>query len=183
MLAPILGVSFEQLNHGCDYPFDEQEAAAALKPVIVRAFGRERIFEYRMTVKSGIDLNRPAVYQHWADMFSPWPSSLVRHFGRIQHDLYGWVPRLSYRSSVDAAGTLVKLEAHRPKLDPVGIVDPRTWFAYLPQGRLKVGKALRENRWLILTALAGTARPERYPLSRVDLVGRVTGGVLLEIVC
>lgn len=181
MLAPILGVSFEQLNHGCDYPFDEQEAAAALKPVIVRAFGRERTFEYRMTVRSAIDLDRPAVYQHWADMFSPWPASLVRHFGQMQHDLYGWVPRLSYKSSVDTAGTLVKLEAHGPKLEAAGTVDPRTWFVYLPQGRLMVGKAVREDHWLIFTALSGTAGPERYPLSRVDLVGRVMGRVLLEV--
>ena len=181
LLAVIFGVSFEELNHGCDDRFDEQEAAAALNPVTVRVFGKERTFEYRMTLRAGINLDYPAVYQHWADMFSPWPASLVRHLARAKANLYGWVPGLARSPSLQAAGSLVALDAERPRLDPAGTVDPHTWFIYLPRERLVVGKAVRESRSVLLMGPPGTAAFESYPLSRVDLVGRISGKSLLEI--
>jgi hypothetical protein len=182
VLAVILCVSLDELNHGCDGPFDEQEAAATLKQVTVRVLGKERTFEYRMTVSSRVDLDRPAVYQHWADMFSPWPASLVRHLGRTKHDLFGWIPGLARSPSLHEAGVLVALNAQRPKLDPAGTLDAPTWFVYLPGGRLDIARAVREDRWLVLsrTDIHGL-KVERYPLSRIDLVGRVTGRALFEV--
>jgi transcriptional regulator with XRE-family HTH domain len=180
VLAVILGISLDELNHGCDGPFDEGAAAATLKQVTVRVLGKERTFEYQMTVNSRVDLDRPAVYQHWADMFSPWPASLVRHLGRTKHDLYGWVPGLARSSS--EVGILVALNAQRPKLDPAGTLDAPTWFVYLPGGRLDIGKAVRDGRWLVLsTRGVNGIEVERYPLSRIDLVGRVIGGALFEV--
>jgi transcriptional regulator with XRE-family HTH domain len=182
VLAVILGVTLDELNHECDGPFEAQKAAATLKQVTVRVLGKERTFEYRMTVSSRVDLNRPAVYQHWADMFSPWPASLVRHLGRTKHDLYGWVPGLARSPSLREAGVLVALNAQRPKLDPAGTLDALTWFVYLPGGRLDIGKAVREDRWLVLSRRGiNGIKVERYPLSRIDLVGRVTGRALLEV--
>lgn len=181
LLAPILGVSLDELNHGCDRPFNEQGAAATLRPVNVRVLGKERTFEYRMTVSAGVDLDQPAVYQHWADMFSPWPASLARHFAHMKHDLYGWVPGGVHSSSIRRAGALVALDAHRTKLDPAGTVDPHTWFIYLPGERLAIRKAVREDRWLVMIDPSDPRKIERCPLSRVDLVGRVSGRRLLEI--
>jgi transcriptional regulator with XRE-family HTH domain len=182
VLSVILGVSLDELNHGCDGPFDEQEAAATLKQVTVRVLGKERTFEYRMTMSSRVDLDRAAVYQHWADMFSPWPASLVRHLGRTKHDLYGWVPGLARGSSLHEMGVLVALNAQRPKLDPAGTLDAPTWFVYLPGGELDIGKAVREDRWLVLSRSGVDGiKVERYPLSRIDLVGRVIGRALFEV--
>jgi transcriptional regulator with XRE-family HTH domain len=182
VLAVILGVSLDELNHGCDGPFDAQKAVATLKPVTVDVFGKEQHFEYRMTISSEIELDRPAVYQHWADMFSPWPASLVRHFGRIKHDLYGWIPSFGDRATLHEGSVMVPLDARRPKLETEGTLDPHTWFVYLPGGKLEVGKAVQEGRWLVLAkrSVKG-ADVDRYPLSRVDLVGRVTGRALFEI--
>lgn len=182
VLAVILGVSLDELNHGCDGPFDEGAAAATLKQVTVRVLGKERTFEYHMTVNSRVDLDRPAVYQHWADMFSPWPASLVRHLGRTKHDLYGWVPGLARSPSLHEAGVLVALNAQRPKLDPAGTLDASTWFVYLPGGRLDIGEAVRDDRWLVLSRRGVNGiKVERYPLSRIDLVGRVIGRALFEV--
>jgi transcriptional regulator with XRE-family HTH domain len=182
VLAVILGVSLDRLNHGCDGPFDEEAAVATLKQVTVRVLGKERTFEYHMTVSSRVDLDRPAVYQHWADMFSPWPASLVRHLGRTKHDLYGWVPGFARNPSRHEGGVLVALNAQRPKLDPAGTLDAPTWFVYLPGGRLDIGKAVREDRWLVLSRRGTKAiKVERYPLSRIDLVGRVIGRALFEV--
>lgn len=182
MLAPILGVSLDELNHGCDDPFDANEIAAVLKPVTIRVFGEERSFEYHMTLRTGLNLELPAVYQHWADMFSPWPASLARHFGHINASLYGWVPGLAPASAAPALGALVLLDANRRKLDPIGTVDPHTWFIYVPGGVLTVGKAMRDGRSLILIPLRKRAERERHPLTRVDVVGRVSGRPLLAIV-
>lgn len=182
LLAPILGVSFDELNYGCDSPFDDELAAAALKRVIVRVFGKDRTFEYPMTVSTRVKLEQPAVYQHWADMFSPWPARLVRHFGRMKHDLFGWAPGLSEAASTESAGALVKLDAHRPKLEPAGTVDPRTWFVYLPKGRLAVGKAVREDHRSISITLTPTGTVESYRASRIDVVGSIAGRPLLEVI-
>jgi transcriptional regulator with XRE-family HTH domain len=182
VLAVILGVSLDRLNHGCDGPFDEEAASATLKQVTVRVLGKERTFEYHMTMSSRVELHHPAVYQHWADMFSPWPASLVRHLGRTKYDLFGWVPGLARDRSLHEAGVLVALNAQRPKLDPAGTLDAPTWFVYLPNGRLDIGQAVREDRWLLLSRRAvNGVKVERYPLSRIDLVGRVIGGALFEV--
>lgn len=182
LLAVILGVSLDELNHGCDDPFDEKTASAVLKGVTVRVFGEERSFEYRMTLKGGFDVQSPAVFQHWADMFSPWPASLVRHFGRRKDDLYGWIPDVGGGYSIHEARVLVPLSGQRSKLDATGTLDPHTWFVYLPGGNLQVGRAVRDGAWLLLSRRGREGVDvQKYPLSRIDLVGRVSGRALFEI--
>lgn len=182
LLAVILGVSFDELNHGCDELFDVAKASHALRIVNVRVFGRERIFEYRMTVSSRLNFDRPAVYQHWAEPFSPWPASLARHFGRLKYDLYGWIPAIASIRAASHSGILVPLNTRRQKLEKSGTLNPDTWFVYLPEERLAVGKAVRENRRLLFWEhrTKSTASVE-YALSRVDLIGRVAAMPLCEI--
>jgi hypothetical protein len=77
---------------------------------------------------------------------------------------------------------MVPLNVARTALGDVNAIDKRGWFIYLPDGKLDFGIAFREGPWLHLAKpnRPGTAT-ERYPLSRVDLVGYIAGRVLFRI--
>jgi hypothetical protein len=179
----IFHVSLEEMNRGCDGDtFDQIDADEILKPVVVQVHGNERFFEYGLTIRSDIDLGSPAIYQHWEEMFRPWPAPLMRHFGRLKYQLFGWIPDRSAHPLVRNPRSLVPLDPHRSFSQGAESIDKQVWFVYLPNGKLDVGIAFREGRSLVLSKAEdseGAAR--RYPLSRVDLAGRVIGKTLFHI--
>ena len=177
LLAIVLGVGLEELNHALDDPFDTARAASIVRTVGVRVIGQDRAFEYRLTIRGDLDLSRPAIYRHWADMFLPWPAVLVRHFGRSKHNVYGWIPSATTKESL---GALVPLDTRQTKLERTGSLEQHTWFVYLPGRILEVGDATREGRWLMFRKHDAVER-RRYPMSRSDLVGRVIGKPLFVI--
>jgi hypothetical protein len=179
----VFGVSIEEMNRGFDrIAFDQVNANQILKPVIVEVHGNERLFEYRLTIRNDIDLNRPAVYRNWTEIFRPWPAPLMRHFGRLRYELYGWIPDRSVYPLVRCLRALVPLDSRRQLREGAESIDKEIWFVYLPTGKLDVGFAFREGRSIVL-AKAGraTTAAQRFPLSRVDLVGRVIGRTLFHL--
>jgi len=182
MLAMIFHVTIDEFNRGCDGAgLDEIDADEILKPVTVEVYGNEQVFEYKLTVRGEIDLARPAVYRHWADMFRPWPAPLARHFGRLKQELFGWIPDRSGSPMVRQRRSLVPLEPRGPLPEGAESIDKQVWFVYLPDGELEAGMAFREGRSIVLSKARGAETPKRYPLSRVDLVGRVVGKALFHI--
>lgn len=178
----IFHVSLEELNRACDGgDFEEVDADQILKPVIVQVHGNDRFFEYRLSVRNDIDLGQPAIYQHWADMFRPWPAPLVRHFGRLRYTLFGWIPDASASPLVRNPRSLVPLETRRSLPQGPDPFDKQIWFVYLPNGALDAGIAFREGRTLVLSKPKGPgSTTQTFPLSRVDLVGRVMGRTLFH---
>jgi hypothetical protein len=179
----IFSVPLDELNRGCDgTAFDRLDADEILKPAIVEVHGNERRFEYKLTIRNDIDLKRPALYQSWTDMFRPWPAPLIRHFGRLSYQLFGWIPDKSAYPLVRNPRSLVALDSRGSLPEDGESVDKQIWFVYLPSGSLDVGFAFREGRSVVLFK-AGQAESaaQRYPLSRVDLVGRVIGRVLFHL--
>jgi hypothetical protein len=58
----------------------------------------------------------------------------------------------------------------------------RVWFVYLPDGHLHVGIGCREGRYFSFAKNSGKGIVvQRYPLSRVELVGYVTGNTLFHM--
>jgi hypothetical protein len=178
----IFHVTVDEMNRGCDgAAFNHLDADVILKPVTIDVYGNEQLFEYKLTIRGEIDLSRPAVYQHWADMFRPWPAPLMRHFGRVKHELFGWIADRSGSPIVRNPRCLVPLEAHRSLPHGPDNIDSQIWFVYLPEGKLEVGIAFREGRWVVLSKAIESGVVRRYLLSRVDLVGRVAGKPLFHL--
>jgi transcriptional regulator with XRE-family HTH domain len=182
LLAMIFEVPLEDLNRGCDGVFDSLNTGAILKPVMVHVHGVERSYEYKLTLRSDIDLDRPAVYQSWAEIFRPWPAPLMRHFGRLKYTLFGWIPDTSASPMVRYPRSLVPLSTRRTSLRKENFGEQKIWFVYLPDGSLDLGIASREGRWLVLLRRRGSgSEAQKYPLARVDLVGYVTGKTLFHL--
>lgn len=178
MLAIILEVPFPDLNREID---GEELGVATLKNVNVRVYGTDgETFEYGLTLAEGVDLWRPAVYQHWADMFSSRPAPLMRHFRAINYRMFGWIPDDSGYPFVLHAPCLVPLETDRLTIESSTKNQRRVWFIYLPDRTLEVGFAYRERHSLFLLKPDQT-RDRKYPLSNIDVIGYVTGKVLFQI--
>lgn len=178
MLAIILDVPFQEFNHEID---GEELGVGAVKNVNVRVYGADgATFEYSLTLANGVDLWRPAVYRHWADMFSSRPAPLMRHFRANKYKLFGWIPDDSGYPSVLRAPCLVPLKVNRLTIESSTSNQRRVWFIYLPDRTLEVGFAYQEQRSLFLLKPDRTG-VRKYPLSGVDLLGHVTGKVLFQI--
>jgi transcriptional regulator with XRE-family HTH domain len=182
LLSMIFQVPLDELNRGCDGVFDQRNTSAILNPVAVHVHGVDRSFEYRLTLRNDIDLNVPAVYRHWAEIFRPWPAPLARHFGRLKYKLFGWIPDRVASPLVRYPRSLVPLSTGGVTLREEDLADQRIWFVYLPDGSLDAGIASREGRWLVLLKGSESGPDARkYPLARVDLVGYVTGKTLFHL--
>lgn len=182
-LALIFQISLEELNNCLDGPLDQARANAILKQVLVHVRGNKQSFKHKATLKSSLDISRPAVYRHWTDLFQPWPGALMRHFREIDHDLFGWIPDNSAGPLIAHPRSLVPVNTSAAHLEEAEAVQKRIWFVYVPGGDLDVGIAHREGRSLVLSKFnhGHTALIKKYPLSRVDIVGHVTGKVLFHL--
>jgi len=181
MLAVILDVPFPEFNREIDGEDGEELGVGSVKNVNVRVYGADgATFEYSLTLANGVDLWRPAVYRHWADMFSSRPAPLMRHFRANKYKLFGWIPDDSGYPSVLRAPCLVPLKVDRLIVESSTSNQRRVWFIYLPDRTLEVGFAYQEQRSLFLLKSDRTG-VKKYPLSSVDLLGHVTGKVLFQI--
>ena len=140
---------------------------------------RDRQFKYSLILKKGLDLGKPAIHRQWADMFRS-GAAMARHFRDVKYELYGWIPDCS--AGQHRVRSLVPLRSDTLVLDSVASTRDRIWFMYLPGGRLECGIAFKEKRSLALLKHGSANGIQRFPLSRVDLVGYVVGETLFRIV-
>lgn len=148
MLAIILDVPLPEFNREID---GEELGVGAVKNVSVRVYGAdEAIFEYSLTLAEGVDLWRPAVYRHWAAMFSSRPAPLMRHFRTIKYKLFGWIPDDSGYPIVLHGPCLVPLKINRLTIESSTTNQRRVWFIYLPDQTLEVGFTYQEQHSLVL---------------------------------
>lgn len=182
-LSLIFRISLEELNCGLEGPLDQASADAVLKPVLVHVRGNKHSFQHKATLPSSLDISRPAVYRHWTDLFQPRPGALIRHFREINHDLFGWIPDNCTGPLIAHPRSLVPVNSSSAHLEEAESVQKRIWFIYVPGGDLEVGIAHREGRSLVLSKFSHdhSALSKRYPLSRIDIVGHVTGKVLFHL--
>jgi len=174
VLAAIFHTTLGEISEGCDEPSVEN---AALTTYIVYVSNRDQRYKYRVAIKSGLDLSRPAVYRHWFEMFRT-SKSLARHFRGCKYPMYGWIPDASAGSH--RARSLVPICDDNLVLDRITSTRDRVWFVYLPGGKLDCGIAFQDKHSLALFK-HGSSFMVRYPLSRVDLVGYVAGNTLFHI--
>jgi len=182
-LSLIFRISLEELSKGLDGPLDQASADAVLKPVLVHVRGNKQSFEHKATLPSSLDISRPAVYRHWTDLFQPRPGALIKHFREINHDLFGWIPDNCAGPLIAHPHSLVPVNTSAAHLEEAEAVQKRIWFVYVPGGDLDVGIAHREGRSLVLSKFNHDHSPlsKKYPLSRIDIVGHVTGKVLFHL--
>jgi len=172
-----LYVTSKDFKVGCDGPAARQlhlrlNLTSVLCPVTVSVFGKERNFGYSLTVGTDFDARNAAVYERWSDIFRPRPNRLMRHFAKLKHSLFGWIPHTTVRPLVNYACALLPLGTQRSKLQETDYPNKRIWFVHLPDGRVDVGTASCEGRWLSFSeSLLAGEQSHRYPLSRVDLLG------------
>jgi hypothetical protein len=183
LLAMIFDVPLAEVDQGCN-----GTRTVRLNPhkvvtrVNIHIYNRDRRFVYPLTVKAEIDLTQAAIYERWSDMFRPIPSALMRHFGRVDRTLFGWMPKTSVRSLMHYSDSLLPLDTTQSNLKEVEFPDKRIWFLYLPDGRLVAGTAFREGRCLtLLDSLSSGKQSQRYPLSGVELIGYVADKCLFHL--
>jgi transcriptional regulator with XRE-family HTH domain len=182
-MAMIFNVALQKMNHTLDAAvFEQIRADTILKPAVVVVHGNERSFEHRLTLRSDMDFSQPAVFASWTEIFRPFPARLVRHFSRLKYSLFGWIPDRSAYPLIRHARSLVPLEEHRALSAGVHSVNKEVWFVTLPGGKVDAGIAVRDGRWLVLSK-PGEANQltQRYPFSRIDLIGRVTAKPLFHL--
>jgi transcriptional regulator with XRE-family HTH domain len=187
ILSTILDVPFEDLNRVCDADGESLNFQSILKPATIIVHGEFQTFEYRLIVKKEIDITQPALYEKWTDMFSSPPVSLTRHLRHVSFDLFGWIPDGAASPMVRYPRCLMPLERVSGRgglglLDPAESSQRRVWFVYLPDGGLHVGIGYRDGRSFSFARNNGKGFViENYPLSRVELVGCVSGNTLFHI--
>lgn len=180
LLARILQVPLEELNRNCSGMIEELSVGPLFYEVDVRVYGRDDdMFGYNLTLPPSTDLSQPAVYRHWGDMFSSRPAQLMRHFRRLRYKLYGWIPDDAGSPLIRRYPCLVPLHSERLTLDSESANQCKVWFVFSPDRCLQVGFAYREQRSLVLLR-RGHLPARKYPLSKIDLVGYVTGRTLFQ---
>jgi hypothetical protein len=177
ILAQILGATLDEINRGCDGG-ERHVESARLEWVTVCVYHDDRQFAYRLALKSGLDLSTPAIHQQWTAMFRSW-AVMARHFRDEKHESYGWIPDGAVGQH--RARCLVPLQNDTLILDSITSTRDRIWFMYLPGGKLECGIAFREKRSLVLLKHGSPLGIQKFPLSRVDLVGFVAGEILFRI--
>lgn len=159
--------------------------SSSLSPRTATLFvlGTTRSFEYPVTVRPGLDLNAPAVYEdgQWEKMFSVYPANLKRHLNGSKPKLCGWVPDNSFRPLIPHANCLVLLKRPTtiPALsDPVGF-EKKIWFIGLPSGKVDLRFMYRDGAHFV------TWRPgrdeERFKRDATDPLGYATGKMLFRL--
>jgi transcriptional regulator with XRE-family HTH domain len=178
ILATILGVSWQELARETNGEEPDPEEVAGIK---VRVYGTDaQTFDYSLTLMEGLDLRRPAIFDHWAGMFSSRPAPLMRHFRGIKYKLFGWIPDNSGFPIVLHSPCLVPLRTDHLTLENSIANQRRVWFINLPDGTMDVGIAYKERSSLFLLKYE-EKRIKQYPLSRIDLIGCAIGRVLFQI--
>lgn len=181
-LAMIFRVPLEELERGLDGPVQVPDTTPIVRPAVIHVRRNDRDFEYHATVKGEINLDRPAIYKNWDDMFRPAPLRLQRHFHGLKCSLFGWVPDKSLSPMVRYGRSLVPLNEQRATPGDGNSVDKRIWFVYLPGEVLDFGIAFQEGRWLHLSKPTLPGAPVQKILrSRVDLVGYAAGKILFHL--
>lgn len=187
VLATVLDIPLEELNRACEPDKGLLTLWPAFKSTTIVVHGEFQRYEYKLMVRREIDISRPALYQQWTEMFSCPPVSLTRHLRHVSYNLFGWIPNQTASPMVHYPRCLVPVEAVSGRdglrmLDSAKSNQRRVWFVYLPDGNLHVGIGCRDGRSFALfrNHSKGIAI-ERYPLSRIELVGHVVGNILFHI--
>jgi len=187
ILSTIFEIPLAEFNQGCDGDAVPIDVQSRFKPMTVSVRGTIQDYQYRVALRADLDLTQPAVYKYWTDMFSIFPTYLMRHFRRMKYELFGWIPDSSASPLVHYPRCLVPLEglskgAALSALDKAESSQRRVWFVYLPGGKLQVGIGCRERRWFSFARNnEGEVVIQKYPLSRVELLGYFTGKALFHV--
>lgn len=104
----------------------------------------------------------------------------MRHFRQLKYKQYAWIPDDAATPFILRYPCLVPLHTDRLILESDGVNQRKVWFIYSPDHCLEFGVAYRERDSLVL--LNRRHMPARkYPLSKIDLVGYVTGKTLFQV--
>ncbi len=186
LLASILGISLAAVNSACE-GVDGNVMHRAWKYSQIVVHGALDTAQYTVPFRTDMNLSAPALYSHWADVFCFKPMPLMRHFKGLTYNLYGWIPDGSAEPMVAYYPCLMPLErvnqkAARRLLDTGDSAQRRVWFVYLPGGHLHVGIGHRDNGSFTLShSDEGRLITKRFPLSKVDFAGYVTGRILFHL--
>jgi hypothetical protein len=187
MIATLLQLPLALVDDAFDSRQPLPAGTSPTRAAIVYVMGRDRQFEYPLTMRPDLDLTVPAVYEdeQWERMFSVYPANLKRHVNGSRAKLCGWVPDETFKPLIPHSRCLVLLKRPTtiPTLsDPAGF-DRRLWFLGLPSGEVDVRFMYREGTQLV------TSKPnqaeQRFSKDAVDPLGYVTGTMLfrLELRC
>lgn len=181
LLARILEVPFEEMNRKCGGAAQDLSLEPIPGQVNVRVYGTDdEVFGYNLMLSSGTNLARPAVYRHWGDMFTRRPAQLMRHFRRLNYKQYAWIPDDAASPLILSHPCMVPLHTERLNLESEAINERKVWFVYSPDRCLEFGVAYREHQSLVLLNQRDMPA-KKYPLSKIDLIGYVTGKTLFQI--
>lgn len=181
LLARILQVPLGELNQKCGGAFHDLSLDSVACEVNVRVYGRDdEVFGYNLMLPSRTNLSQPAVYRHWGDMFNWRPAQLMRHFRRLTYKQYAWIPDDAATPLILRYPCMVPLHTERLSLEGEGVNQRKVWFVYSPEHCLEFGVAYRENQSLVLLNKRYVAA-KKYPLSKIDLIGYVTGKTLFQV--
>ena len=181
LLARILEVPLEEMNRKCGGVVQDLSLEPIPCQVNVRVYGRDdEEFGYNLMLSSGTNLSQPAVYRHWSDMFTWRPAQLMRHFRRLKYKQYAWIPDDAASPLILRYPCMVPLHTERLNLESEAVNERKVWFVYSPDHCLEFGVAYREHQSLVLLKKRDMPA-KKYPLSRIDLIGYVTGKTLFQI--
>lgn len=180
LLARILQVPLEEMNHKCGGVTCDLSLEPVSGEVNVRVYGRDdEVFGYNLMLSSETNLSQPAVYRHWGDIFTWRPAQLMRHFRGLKYKQYAWIPDDAASPLVLRHPCMVPLHTERLNLESEAVNERKIWFVYSPDHCLEFGVAYRENQSLVLLDKRHAAK--KYPLSKIDLIGYVTGKTLFQV--
>ena len=181
LLARILETPLEEMNRKCGGAVQDLNLEPIPCQANVRVYGRDdEEFGYNLMLSSGTNLSQPAVYRHWGDMFTWRPAQLTRHFRRLKYKQYAWIPDDAARPLILRYPCMVPLHTERLNLESEAVNERKVWFVYSPDHCLEFGVAYREHQSLVLLNQRDMPA-KKYPLSKIDLIGYVTGKTLFQI--
>jgi len=184
VLAMIIGVPVADIILACDEEAEASGPRLILRQTTVVVPSTFQEYRYNLALKKEINLDQPAIYSDWKDMFSFPPTRIMRHLRNIRAESFGWIPDNSANPLIHYPRCLVPMERMPNRrtlqsLDSAESSQRRVWFVYLPGGRLQVGIGYRRNRSFALARNEGNRLVVReFPLSRVDLVGHFRGNIV-----
>jgi hypothetical protein len=184
VMAALLGLPLSIVDEAFDH-----RKPMALSPsptprsARIYVFGTNRVFQYSLTIRSDLDLNRPAVYEgdRWEDMFCVYPADLRRHLHREHSKLYGWIPDDSFKPLIPYSQCLVLLNRPRviPSLSDSEGFNKRIWFIALPSSAIEIRYLYRDGPELV------TSKPkqpeQRLRKDAIDPLGCVAGTTLFRL--
>jgi hypothetical protein len=184
VMAALLGLPLNIVDEAFDHrkPLVLSQSRTP-RPARIHVFGTNRVFQYSLTIRSDLDLNRPAVYEgdRWEDMFCVYPADLRRHLNRGRAQLYGWIPDDSFKPLIPYPQCLVLLNRPRviPSLSDSEGFNKRIWFIALPSGAIEIRYLYRDGPELVMSK---PKHPEqRLRKDEIDPLGCVAGITLFRL--